>query len=71
MQDPKPSNIAGKKVRTHSFEHQIRWDYLLIGLVVGYTAWKLFGGLSSSSEEEGEEIEIEAVQDSVAGMIGG
>lgn len=60
MRDPDPSNIAGRKIRSHSFEHQIRWDYLVIAAVAGFVAWKLFGGvsLSSSSDHEGEEIEI-------------
>jgi hypothetical protein len=65
MQDPQPSNIAGRKVRTHSFEHTIRWDYLVAALVAAYVIWKVvqaFSATSTDSEEEGVEIGVEDVQ---------
>jgi len=62
MQDPQPSNIAGRKVRTHSFEHRVRWDYLALAVLGLYLAWKFLGSSSSGSEEEeGVSVDVEAV----------
>ena len=63
MQDPKPANISGKKVRQHTFSHTIRWDYLALALLGLYLAWKFLGSSSSESEEEGAPIDVEAVGD--------
>ena len=52
MQDPNPENIVGQKRVTHSVEWQINVGYALLGVLGLYLAWKVFGGLSSSSEDE-------------------
>lgn len=66
MQDPDPENIAGRKVQKHSFEHSIRWDYVLLAVAAIYVTWKVSSRLSSSSEdgddlddlEDGAEIRV-------------
>lgn len=57
MQDPSPENIRGSKIQQHTFEHQIRWDLLVAAVVAGFVAWKIFGGLTSSSDEQREDSE--------------
>lgn len=52
MRDPNPENITGSKIQQHTFEHQIRWDLLVAAMVAGFVAWKVFGGISSSDDEE-------------------
>lgn len=56
MKDPSPENISGSKIQKHTFEHQIRWDLLVGAVVVGFVAWKVFGGISSSEDEENEKF---------------
>lgn len=55
MRDPNPENIAGRKVQVHEFSHEIQWGYVVLGLLGLFVAWKLFGGISFSSEDDREE----------------
>lgn len=55
MNDPKPENITGSKIRKHTFEHVVRWDLLVAAVVAGYVVWKLFGGISFGSDSESGE----------------
>lgn len=50
--EPDPSNVTGKVVESHSFEHVVRWDYALIAVVVLYVLWRFFP--RQSDDEDGE-----------------
>ena len=45
---PEPSNIQGRVVRTHSFEHSVTWNvsYIVVALVALYAIVKLGPTLS-------------------------
>lgn len=64
MNDPKPENIRGLKASTHSFEHSIRWDYMLLGGVALFVAWKLLGGVAigASSGESKDDLDGEPIE---------
>lgn len=38
---PLQENVTGQVVRTHNFEHHIRWDYVLIVLTVLVVTYSL------------------------------
>jgi len=55
MQDPLPSNILGRKVETHTFEHSIEWGQVVLGLAAIFIVWKgaeLLGSSSSNTKTE-------------------
>lgn len=52
-------NIEHKRVVKHVVRHQVRWDYLVIGLVVGYVAYQILGGIGSSSNDDQVAVEFE------------
>lgn len=57
MQDPEPSNIHGSK--THTVEHHIRWDYVVIAVVAVLVLWKiglLFNQINDDSD--GTEVPV-------------
>lgn len=66
MKDPEPANIRGVKASKHQFSHSIRWDYMVIGVGFLYVAWKVLGGLGSSSEVE-DERDLDGVEIAVGG----
>lgn len=50
MQDPSPENIMGQK--RHTLNWEINVAHTVAAVLGLYVAWKLFGGLSSSSSDE-------------------
>lgn len=55
MQDPEPSNIHGSK--THTVEHHIRWDYVVIAVVAVLVLWKI-GLLFNQINDDSDETEV-------------
>jgi hypothetical protein len=52
MTSPPSTSIQHKRVITHSVQHEVRWDYLVIAVVVGYIAVKLLGGIGAGSSDD-------------------
>jgi hypothetical protein len=52
MQDPKPANITGEKRFHHTLKWEINVAHTILGLLALFLAWKLFGSLRSSSDED-------------------
>jgi len=63
MNDPLPSNIVGEKTVSHTVEHRVRWDYVLIAAVALYGVWKAASivGRSVSVEETEENNQVPAL----------
>ena len=63
MNDPAPENITGSKTVSHNVNHTIRWDYVLLGVVVLYALYRVSGlieattGAGAGDEEETDVLE--------------
>jgi hypothetical protein len=56
MRDPTPENITGSKTVSHTVNHTVRWDYVLIAVTVLYAFYK-FSGWLESTDSDGEALE--------------
>lgn len=52
--EPQPENITGEVVRRHSFEHQVNWSTLAVGLLGLFVAYKVASALESRESEDVE-----------------
>lgn len=55
--EPDPSNVSGEVVRRHSFEHQVNWGHVVLGLAILYVAYhgvRLLDSEGSDSESDRE-----------------
>jgi hypothetical protein len=72
MRDPDPSNIAGRKVESHSVEWHINLSHVIVAAGALYLVWRL-GLLTPSSdgredEREGTPIDVQGVaQEALSG----
>lgn len=54
--DPQPENITGEVIQRHSFEHQVDWSMLVIGLLGLFVAFKVASALESRDSEAVEPV---------------
>lgn len=58
MRDPLPENMAGQKVETHEFSHQVEhsvnWGHVVLAVVALLLAWRLGLLERGNDEEDGE-----------------
>jgi hypothetical protein len=68
MQDPPSSNIYGEKTAGYSVNFEVNIGYTLAALLGLYVAWQVFGGLSGSSDRDGESDPLTDEIEDVAGV---
>lgn len=59
---PDPSNVHGRVVRTHSFEHRVNWGYVAVAiavLAVLYRIGPIFVDSEGNDQDTGPETEVQ------------
>lgn len=54
--EPPKENVSGEVVRRHSFEHQINWGHVALGLALLYMAYHGVRLLDSGESDSGSDI---------------
>lgn len=61
--EPDPENVSGEIVRKHSFEHQINWGQVVLGIAVLYVAYQAAKLLDTDESDSGSDIDSDSEAD--------